>query len=494
MRALAGSEEVGQWTFDVVPDSIPKISLNEEMSRTAKGSLKLSYKGEDDYGIASGVAKVRQVQTEDGDASKAWARREPVKGPRLPLERPPEIALKIPQTGAKAFEASSLHDLGSHPWAGQKVEIWLEATDVAGQIGKSEVREITLPMRNFRKPLARAVIEQRRKLAEDSRNRPYVVRALDALTIEPEGFIEKSSIYLGLRTVYHRIERENSRAAITSAIDHLWSIALKIEDGTLSDAEKELKDAQDRLAKALQEGASEEEIKQLMQELKQAMNNYMEEMQKNAEKDGEQDGQDGDQKRVTQEDMDQMLKDLEENAKNGSREEAERLLAEMKEMMENMQAGKMTEEQRENNRKAEEAFKRLEDLSDMSGKQQKLMDDTFDQQRQKEGQKQGGQQGGKQQGGKDKQGQQEGQSGPQDNAAPSQRQRGGKQQPGAQSQQGQEGSRPGEKGGLKDRQSDLRKKLEKLQQELDELGAGGAERLKNAQEAMKGAEESAGKR
>ncbi len=493
VTARAGGREVGSWTFDIIPDELPKITLNEDWRRTAKGSLKLSYKGEDDYGIASAVAKVRQLKDKpDADRSKAWARPDPVKGPRLPLERPPEIALKLPHTGVTSFESTSMHELGKHPWAGQTVELWLEATDVAGQVGRSQKIELVLPMRAFRKPLARAVIEQRRKLAEDSRNRPAVVRALDALTIEPEGFIEKTSIYLGLRSVYHRIERENSRQAITSAVDQMWDIAVKIEDGTLSDAEQALKDARDRLAKALEEGASEEEIKALMQEMKEAMNRYLEEMQKNAEKDGEQ--QDGEQEnqQVSQDDMEQMLRDLEEAAKNGSREEAEKLLAEMQEMMENMRG--QTPEEKAQQQAAEEMMKRLDDLSDLSGRQQKLMDDTFDEQKKqqdgedqegganKEGQQQQGQrQSG--QGGKQDQSGQQGQAGQPQQGQKSQRGRG------QQGQQQDQANNPNGKGSLKDRQSELRKKLEKLQQELEELGAGGNDRLKDAESAMKGAEE-----
>lgn len=491
VTARAGGREVGNWTFDVIPDELPKITLNEDWRRTAKGSLKLSYKGEDDYGIASAVAKVRQLKDKpDADRSKAWARPDPVKGPRLPLERPPEIALKLPHSGVTSFESTSMHELGKHPWAGQTVELWLEATDVAGQIGRSEKLEIVLPMRAFRKPLARAVIEQRRKLAEDSRNRPTVVRALDALTIEPEGFIEKTSIYLGLRSVYHRIERENTRQAIASAVDQLWDIAVKIEDGMLSDAEQALKDARDRLAKALEEGASEEEIKALMQELKEAMNRYLEEMQKNAEKDGDQ--QDGEQenRQVSQDDMEQMLRDLEEAAKNGSREEAEKLLAEMQEMMENMRG--QTPEEKAQQQAAEEMMKRLDDLSDLSGRQQKLMDDTFDQQKKQ-------QDGEDQEGGANKEGQQQGQrqsgqGGKQDQSGQSQAgqpQAGQKSQRGRgqQGQQQDQANNPNGKGSLKDRQSELRKKLEKVQQELDELGAGGNDRLKDAEESMKSAEE-----
>ena len=481
VRALAGGKELGRWTFDVTPDELPKISMDKQWSRTPKGSLKLSYKGEDDYGVVSAVAKVKQLKSDGGDPATAWARAAPLKGPRLPLERPPELSLKIPRSGAKSFEASSLLDLGAHPWAGQKVELWLEATDVAGQVGRSESIEVALPARRFVKPLARAVIEQRRKLAEDSRNRPAVVRALDALTMEPEGFIDDAAIYLGFRTVYHRIERENSREAIGSAVDQLWDLALKIEDGALSNAEKSLKDAQDRLAKALENGADEKEIAALIQELKQAMNKYLEEMQKNASKEGQEDGEDGDQQQLSQDDIDQMMKELEENAENGSREEAERLLAEMKEMMEQLKAGKSAQS-KENDDKAKEMMKKLDDLSDLSGEQQKLMDDTFSEDQKGKKQKSGSAKG--QQKGQNK----NGQSGQQQNAD----KQGGQQQPrrpGA-----EEGGEPAGKAdgssGLKDRQSALRKNMEKLQRELEEMGAGDLEKLAEADGAMKRAEES----
>ncbi|MGE0054256.1 MAG: TIGR02302 family protein [Hyphomicrobium sp.] len=486
VRALAGGEELGVWTFDVIPDQIPKITLDKDWRRTAKGSLRLAYKGEDDYGVARAVAKVKQAKDNNStDPNKAWARPEPLKGPRLPLERPPEIVLKVPP-GATKFDTASLHDLGSHPWAGQTVELWLEATDVAGQVGRSEAIELTLPSRTFRKPLARAVIEQRRKLAEDSRNRPSVVRALDALTIEPEGFIDDISVYLSMRSVYHRIERENSRAAISTAVDQLWDIALKIEDGSLSDAEQALKDARDRLAKALQEGASEEELKALMQELKEAMNRYLEEMQKNAEQDGDQNKQEND-RQISKEDMEKMMRDLEESAKNGSREEAEKLLSEMQEMMENMRAGQsaQSKEQQERDR---EMMKKLDGLSDLTGKQQKLMDDTFSEGREQQGQqKSGGQQNGQ------PQGNQQGQSGQQqmgeggNNPGRQQRQKGGKA--GEDAMAGDPQKSDGH-GSLMDRQSELRKKLEQLQKELDEMGAGGSDRLKDAEEAMKSAEQS----
>ena len=479
VRALAGSTELGAWTFEVIADLPPKITLEKGMERTPKGSLKLAYKAEDDYGVASAVAKLRQAPPKPGDASKAWAKAPPLKGPRLPLERPPELALKMQRAGSKAVEGTTLLELGAHPWAGQRAELWLEATDVAGQIGKSAPFELVLPSRRFSKPLARAVLEQRRKLAEDSRNRPYVARALDAITMEPEGFIVRSGVYLSLRNVYHRVEREKSRGAIKAAIDQLWNIALKIEDGSLSDAEQTLKDAQDRLAKALERGADDKEIQALMNELKQALNNYVEEMQKKAQDEDPQ-PPDQDQPQMSQQDLDKMMQELEKSAKTGSREDAEKMLAELKELMERMKAGN-SKEAREQDKKAKEAMKKLNQLSDLAGKQRQLMDDTFKEQKKKQGDNPGGKKGDNQAGGSKKPGQ-KGQQG----------------QPGEQGQQGQDGQKaegdrgrqPGEgHGALRDRQEEVRKNLEKLQKDLEDIGAGDPEKLGNAQNAMREAED-----
>ena len=482
VRALAGSKELAAWTFDVTPDKPPTIALDKGMERTPKGSLKLAYKAEDDYGVASAVAKLRQAPPKPGDPAKAWAKAPPLKGPRLPLERPPELALKMPRAGSKAVEGTTLLELGAHPWAGQRAELWLEATDVAGQIGKSPALELVLPSRRFSKPLARALLEQRRKLAEDSRNRPHVARALDAVSMEPEGFITRGGVYLGIRMVYHRLEREKSRTAIRSSIEELWKLALKVEDGSLSDAEQSLKDAQDRLSKALERGADDKEIQALMAELKAALNQYVEEMQKKAQDEDPQAPGDQDQQpQMSQQDLDKMMADLEKTAKTGSREDAEKMLAELKELMERMKAGN-SKEAREQDKKAKEAMKKLNQLSDLAGKQRQLMDDTFKEQKKQQGDKPGGKKGDQaggakrpgqkgQQGEKSEQGQ-DGQDG---------------QQKG---ENGERGRQPGQgKSDLRDRQEDVRKNLEKLKKDLEDIGMGDPEKLGNAENAMREAEE-----
>jgi uncharacterized protein (TIGR02302 family) len=507
IRALSGSSELATWTFNIIPDQLPKITLDKNLNRTPRGSMKLTYKAEDDYGVASAMAKLRQVRPKPTDAAKAWATAPALKGPRLPLERPPILALKIPRAGAKTVDGSTLLELGSHPWAGQKVELWLEATDVGGQIGKSSPVEMILPSRRFNKPLARAVIEQRRKLAEDSRNRPTVARALAALTLEPEGFIETNAIYLGLRSVYHRLERDGTRQAINESIEHLWHLALNIEDGKLSEAERALKDAQDKLSEALQKGADEKELERLIAEMKAKLNDYIKEMQKNAQKDQEQDGEKSEQgdeqsQELGQQDLDQMMKDLEKNAKEGSREEAEKMLSDLRELMDRMQAE--TKESRAENKKAKDMMKKLGQLDELSGKQKQLMDDTFDEQKQQQGSTEGGEQD-------DESGQQDskpGKPGKPGKQGKSQKggQKGGDQDPqesgdqmGEQGKDGDSGNKMGQKrgkdkGNLADRQNQLRKQLDKLKKDLEEMGAGDPDKLGQAGESMDKAEDALGKK
>ena len=55
----------------------------------------------------------------------------------------------------------------------------LSARDEAGNEGRSEPFEMRLPERPFSKPMARAVVEQRRVLALDADAQAKVLNALD---------------------------------------------------------------------------------------------------------------------------------------------------------------------------------------------------------------------------------------------------------------------------------------------------------------------------
>lgn len=488
IRALSSSGELGEWTFDVVADALPKISMTKAISATPRGSMRVSYKAEDDYGVASAEVKLQLLPPKPGDPRTSWARPPPLTGPRLPLERPPVLSLRIPRAGAKKVDTSTLLEVGEHPWAGQRVKLWLEATDVGGQVGRSKPIEIVLPSRHFKNPLARALIEQRRKLAEDSRNRPTVARALDALTLEPEGFINDTSVYLGLRAIYHRLDREASRGALKESVDELWQIALQVEDGDLSRAERALKDAQDKLSDALQKG-DDKEIQEALADLKKKLNDYLNEMQKNAQKNnppGDQQ-QNEQMQELGQQDLDQMMKDLEKSARQGSREEAEKMLSQLRELMDRLQAGN-SPEARAQQKRAQQMMKKLNELDGLASKQQQLMDDTFGEQRRQEGQlPRGGSQDNPGGQGMPKAGQGQQGSSPQggQDGMDANEQGGGEQGEGPQGSDGNHvGRQQRGKGSLQDRQAQLRNELEKLKKDLEQMGAGDPDKLGKAKDAM----------
>lgn len=488
VRVLSDGEVLAEWPITIIPDNVPGIALTKNPEKTSRGAMKLTYFVQDDYGVASAEVKFERAKKNDAGSANAWAKKAPLTGPRPPLSRPPVLALRLPSLNAKQGESFTYHEMGSHPWAGQRVMMTLEAKDVGGKIGRSQAVEMILPERVFTKPLAKAVVEQRKKLLEDPRYRNDVMVALDALTLEAEGYIEDPRVYLGLRAAYYRLERDRSRAGMTSVIEQLWHTALRIEDGDLSDAERALRDAQDRLAKALEDGASDEEIQKLMQELKQAFNEFAKQMSKENENQADQqqqDGQNQDQQTMSQEDLDRMMREMEEMAKNGSREQAKEMLAEMRDMMERMESSKQNAQQMQ---KSQDAQKMMRKMGEAIGEQQDIMDETFDQQRQKDGQ-QGGQMKQKGQGGAKGQ---RGQQGMQADKGSGEGDDQGEMQGRGERGEGPEGKQGGQQGKgpaeLAQRQKALREKLDKMRRELQEKGLGEGEKLDQAGEAMESAE------
>jgi uncharacterized protein (TIGR02302 family) len=437
----SGGMQVASWTFSVTPDHAPKITMTKQPERSSpRGSLKLFYKVEDDYGVVSAQARIRRIAPKKDTSSTAWAR-EPKTGARLPYERPPVLALNLPGSYPKKAEGHSLHEIGEHPWAGMKVELTLIAKDLAGQVGKSETIEITLPERRFTKPLARSVVEQRRKLAEDSRDRLMVARAIDALTTEPAGFIDDLQVFLGLRSAYWRLKRDATRAGHNSVIEQLWHVALRIEEGDLSDAERELRAAQERLQKALREGASEEEIQRLLQELRQALAQYLDQLTRQAEGQPMQ-GLNPNLDMLTQQDLEELLRNLERMARSGNRDMAEQMLNELRDLLDRLQTGRMGNQQ-----ETQRLGKMMDEFGEIIGKQQQLLDDTFGQHR-KDGQR--GEKGEK-------------------------------------GQKGEDGK--DDAGGLGDRQRELRERLGRLQRGMKELGMQPPGQLGGAEKSMERAEE-----
>ena len=375
----AGSELT--WAFSAIPDRAPTIEFTRDPERQARGSLRLDYRIEDDYGVV--------------DAQAAFALKDEPKAGVTPhpLFPAPEMRLTLPQARARNGAAQTIHDLSQHPWAGAEVNVALVAHDEAGNEGRSKPREVTLPERTFVKPIARALIEQRRILALDANDKPLVLTALDALTIAPEKFTPEASVYLGLRAIYFQLASAKSDEALRDVVARLWDMAVQLEDGNMSDAEQALRQAQDALRQALERGASDEELKKLMENLRAAMDKFLQALAEQMQKNPQQLSRplDRNTRMLSERDLKSMLDRLEQLARSGNKDAARRLLEEMQSMLENLQTaqpGQMDEGD-------DDMMSALDDLGDMIRKQQQLRDKTFkegqdqrrDRQRSQQGQK-----------------------------------------------------------------------------------------------------------
>ena len=385
---LHGAGDDLTWAFNVIPDKPPTIALAKDPEQQARGSLLLSYRLEDDYGVTEAQATFAR-KDEPGTKSDA----------AHPLFGPPDFKLVLPQARTKSGVGQTIKDLTDHPWAGAEVVMTLVARDEAGNEGRSEPATFRLPERAFSKPLARALVEQRRNLALDAGARPLVTTALDALALAPAKFTPDAGIYLGLRSIFWSLLRAKTDDDLREVTARLWQMAVGIEDGNIADAQAGLRNAEEALRQALERGASDQEIKQLMDQLRAAMDRFMQSMQEQL-KNNQQLARplDRNSRTLSQRDLKSMLDRLENLARNGAKDAARQLLQQLQQMMENLQMASPDQ----NGDDMDDMMSQLDELGDMIGKQQDLRDRTFRQgqdQRRQNGQRgQQGKQGQQQQG------------------------------------------------------------------------------------------------
>jgi hypothetical protein len=250
----------------------------------------------------------------------------------------------------------------------------------------SKAVKIVLPERKFNQPLARALIEQRRSLARDASSAPLVAKALDALSIAPERFMPDARIYLGLRTAFYMVSRARPGEEVTGAQQLLWDLAMRVEQGDAPQAQAELRAIQQKLMEALANGAPEEEIEQLLAQLRAAIDRAVKAMAQNAQNNPSMPMRGG--RMIRPQDLQAMLEQIQNLSRQGSRAAAQQALAQLQNLLENLQApggGQMSAEQKAQT-------EALEKLGQIMARQRGLMDKTF---REKQSNDEAGDRGGK---------------------------------------------------------------------------------------------------
>jgi len=366
VRAPSGQP---QWKFSATPDRAPTISLAKDPERQARGSLQMSYKIEDDYGVTEARTRfaVRPGEAPKGATEKAATE------PR-PLFDPPQFSLVLPNARTRNGVGQTVKDLSEDPYAGADVTLTLTARDEAGNEGRSEPFNMRLPERLFTKPLARALIEQRRILALDANQNWQVYAALDALMIAPELFTPEAGQYLGLFSVARQLEAARTDDAMREVVASLWALAVTIEDGNITDVDKALRAAQEALKQALERGASDEEIKKLTENLRAALDNFMRQLAEQLRNNPQQLARplDPNTRVLRQQDLNNMIERMERLSRSGDKDAARQLLEQLQQMLENLQMAQPGQSD-------DADMQALNELGDMIRKQQQLRDKTFKQ-------------------------------------------------------------------------------------------------------------------
>ena len=413
--------EQAAWQVLASPDEAPAVSFATLPELTETDRMRFDWTASDDYGIETLELRI-------------WLR-EP--HPAAP-DADDRLAVDLIGLDRREAEDTAEIDATRHRWAGLPVNVQLVATDAAGQEGVSESVPFILPEKLFLQPLAKAAQEARvtvlreprgygdippnldalregavntagsRRLGHAPEGVQRAALMLDALTYQPETYFRDRSVYFGLRMAHSVLAAAPDKAEADSVEPVLWAVALKAEYGSAADALRALLAARRALEQALRDGASEDEIRRLMEAFKEAANNYvaakMAEAIANGMPEAPNQSDMGQQQgpSLGGQDFQDMLDALEELAETGASDQARQLLSDITNMLENLQfqqggngsggfpgmpGGEGGDENADEDMSQEERemTDALERLSDLLREQRELNDDTLSEQRRQGG-------------------------------------------------------------------------------------------------------------
>ncbi len=388
-----GGRELGAWNIVVLPDEKPTISFLQQPGQTPLAALRIDFEAHDDYGLAGVTASIRRPGAPPTDEAITFD-------------------LPLPGLNVKDAAGTGYQDLTPHPWAGLEVQIQLVARDGRGQQGMSGAISVTLPERLFNHPVARAVIEQRKLLTADPDGvRDMVGMELMRLARDAEAYEEDFVVFMALMAASNRLKNRGTRDSLESIQKLLWDTALRIEDGKLSLAARDLRRLQQELMEALARDAPDEELERLMDELQAALDELLDALAKMQPQDLENmPMMDPDALVMDRQELQNLFDRMRELMRSGAKDAARQMLSELQNMMENLQMGQMQQMPQE----FRDGMQQLDLLQELMQAQQELLDRTYQEamrrgQQGQQDQQQQGQQGQQQQGQQGQQGQQPGQ-------------------------------------------------------------------------------------
>lgn len=364
LRLTLNGRTLAEWPILIEADLPPSVVLSDTPSVAEDQSVDIPYAALDDYGLS--------------ELSLVMTLKPPVEG----RKSAPEMEQVIGRDLGNRATATAHENLLSHPWAGLAVDIALTAGDALGQQATSGHETMTLPMRDFKHPVARKLVEERQHLTLFPQSgRQQAIDTVRTLLADPDAFGDDPAIAIALSQLATRLKLHGDDDTIASAQQLMWQLAVQLEDGRVGMAQRKLAEAGKALEKALSSDTppDRKELDRLIDEYQQALQalvatiqqELMEKLARGEQLPSIPEGDygellDGDQ-------LQQMIDKLRQLSETGSREAAQQMLSEMQEMLSSLMNGEM-QQPSEESQKYSELAKRLGDLTK---DQQRLLDDTF---------------------------------------------------------------------------------------------------------------------
>ena len=327
---------------------------------------RLPWRVDDPYGLNTLTAEIRLA---DPKAAAA-----------VPVLRVP-IAVT---PGTRLAHGAALPDLSADPRAGEAVVARLVATDMSGRTTQGPEARFTLPARPFRNPLARAVLDTRKRLALGREPRDDAAADLEALGEAPGQFASDSGMFLNLSSITTLLHQDEvaDAPAIDEAVDRAWELALALEDGLHNDrpgarAAAEVRAAHEAVAAQLermrqlgdkgQTDREQAELERRIQALSAAIARRMQTLAEQARRDHSVLPPMPDARMLSGGELSRMMQQMRDDAAHGRAGEAMQRLAQMQSMLDRMRAAtpqdlQSAQQQAEAQRQVHEQMSGLQDL------------------------------------------------------------------------------------------------------------------------------------
>jgi len=355
LRLASLFSRLGQWSITVAPDTAPEISI-VQIEATPRFATKITYQAHDDHGIVkmSGLITLAQGNPDN----KTWR-------------------FDIPPSGG----ASHVEDLTAHIWAGLPVTVALEAEDNAGHKSTSAASAFVLPERLFTNPIARALIEERKKLlwSDNALTRRAVMENLARIAEQPQLYKGDPVVFLSLAIAVKRLTIGGSGEAVTSVQGLLWDVAVRLEDGGLSLAQRELSDALQKMSNALNDrDISRERLQDILDDVQKKMQQYVQSLAMELQQRLQQGKKipllstELARKFMKNVDLGKMLQQMRQLSQINSRAGLQKMAGSLKSMIDNLDMKKFDQMQE----KQMQAMEALQNLDDIIHRQQALFDKT----------------------------------------------------------------------------------------------------------------------